>query len=480
VGVYGIDPFECALDGWEVPVGGRRYCENEEEIGFCNIQDNLDFFRDGVSDVVSSESNGIPVQGQPTYSEDTLQALDSLEVDSNYNRVYQIQDLVADIVEFADELGVGEFRMHTALLFDDTLADGVKEIYRLNKCRSEGLLRSMAEIGNGIFRDFESSEEIDFLSFNFTSLKSDFQVVSTYAYNMNALPPGGDATVIDYVADSDGDGLADSIETVEGTDVARKDSDKLVEPPVAGQSPQFLDPSVWGDGYNDKFEYDRSTVGFDGRYQNAPLLACPVDDPSQVDRDDIDFDGLNGCEEDVLQTDITNIDTDGDTLPDGLEVRLGLDPLVPEEDRDSDFDGTPNNGEVGRGRDPREPDADREEESILYETISTGTTADGRTCYRSTARSIHLATTQPLNVGERQGYNEVRFYLAEAPEDNPTRRTYLRMACARVQYIKPHFKDPPNGKIELTEADFLDLNDPETVLALSRGQLDPCIYLSRQ
>ena len=107
-----------------------------------------------------------------------------------------------------DRFGVGELRFHSALLYDSTLPDNVKEIYRLNRCRSERLLQRMAELGNGIYRDFENSEEIDFLSFNFTSLKQGFTLLRAYAYNGNALP-ALDPLVKDFRSDSDGDGISD-------------------------------------------------------------------------------------------------------------------------------------------------------------------------------------------------------------------------------------------------------------------------------
>ena len=46
----------------------------------------------------------------PNYGDEILQALDDIEVGSNYNRIFQIEDLVTDIVELTEEFGVGEFR----------------------------------------------------------------------------------------------------------------------------------------------------------------------------------------------------------------------------------------------------------------------------------------------------------------------------------------------------------------------------------
>jgi hypothetical protein len=476
VGVLGADPYNCPLEPWEVPVAGRRYCEDEAEFDLCNESDFLDQFRDGVDSVVGGT-------GQPDYGDGVLQALNDLELEGNYNRSYQIEALAEDIMKLGADFGVGQIQINTALLFDSTLDNGVKEIFRLNRCRSESLLRRVAEIGEGQFRDFENAGEIDFLQFNFTSLKQGFTLISSFATNSNTLPPGGDPAIVDFPADSDGDGLSDEVEFELGTDATVADSDKQVEPISAGVAPDILqDPATWGDGFDDGFEQRRASTGFDPKFQRRPVQPCLPPDPSKtgtVDRDDLDGDGLNGCEEDILGTNVKLADTDGDTLSDGLEARLGLDPTRPEGNRDDDFDGVPNLDEVRKGTDPNVPDADRNEDAVRYELIQDGRTEDGRDCYTSIARGVHLTTTLPRFSGGRRGYNDLNFWIAEAPIDNPTGRTALRKACFRAQYVKPSFKDPAQGKIVLHEEDFVDLNDPATIEAIRNGD-DLCVGLAVQ
>jgi hypothetical protein len=471
VGSLGVNPYNCPLEPWEAPQAGVRYCEDEAELNLCNESDFLDRFRNNVDGVVGGT-------GQPNYGEGVLAALNDLELEGNYNRSYQIEGIAEDIMELGQEFGVGQIQINTALLFDSSLADGVKEIFRLNRCRSESLLRRIAEIGQGQFRDFENAGEIDFLSFNFTSLKQGFTLISSYAHNLNALPPGSDPAVKDFRADTDGDGLDDELELAIGTDVAVADSDRQVEPQALGVTPQILeDPATWGDGYGDAIEHRRQNIGFDPKFQRRPVQPCPEFSIDLVDRSDLDGDGLNGCEEQLYGTDPKRADTDGDTLPDGLEVRLGLDPARHEGNRDDDFDGMPNLEEVRKGLDPLLPDASRRQSAIRYELRETGTTPDGRTCYTNTARGIHLATTQPRFPGGRRGYNDVHFFIAEAPIDNPTGRIELRVACVRTQYVKPTFKDPARGEAVLNEADFFDLSDPLVIDALARG-VDICTGLA--
>ncbi len=451
--------YGCAPEPWEVAANSPtvRYCEGESEIGLCNASDFLENFR-----------NRNPASAPPDYGDGVLQALDGLEANDNYNRSYQIEDLVTDIMDVGKEFGVGEMRLHTALLFDSTLPDDVRAIYRLNRCRSESLVRRMAELGNGVYRDFEVGEDIDFLSFNFTSLKENFTMLRAYVQNDSALPPVVLGNIaegvqdIDFRPDTDGDGLDDSDELALGSDPADADSDKLLTPPQVTEVPTpIADPNAWGDGWSDRFENDRLSLGFDPRYQSFPVDDCPPEDVTGPDagrdRRDIDGDGLTGCEEGLLGTDIERADSDGDGFSDGVEVRFGTDPAVNEGSRDDDFDGVRNSDEMQRGNDPLLADGSlRDRTSARYQVTNTGFTSDGRTCYNVIARGVHLASTGPRFLGGRSGYNDVKFWIAESPSGT-TSRVELRVACHRAQFRKPSLKDPANGIITFEASDFLDL-----------------------
>ncbi len=458
-------PFGCASEPWETFDDTLPFCEGQEEVPVCNFEEWLENFRD---------VNQQDPAATPDYGGDTIAALDGLEAGDNYNRVYQIEDLTSEMMELGETFGVGEIRLHTMLLWDSTLPDAVKQIYRLNRCRAESLMQRMAELGGGVFRDFEGSGEIDFLSFNFTSLQQGYGLVQTLAMNANAVV-GVDGT---FSADSDGDGLPDSLELDElGTDPMLRDSDKLLDAPLPTEVPDTLPEDQWGDGYGDLVEHTRRNTGYDPRYHSLPVSACPAFDPSGggVDRSDLDGDGLNGCEEDLYGTEIDRPDSDGDGLSDFVEVRAGLDPTRPERDADDDFDGVRNLDEVRKGTNPVEPDADLADgETIRYELIEGEETADGRRCYTASARDVRLVSTGPRVPGGRSGYNDLYFWIAEAPLDNPTGRTELRFGCVRAQYIAPSYKDPPQGRVSLSEDDLVDLANPEDLARLAAGE-DVCV-----
>jgi hypothetical protein len=70
---------------------------------------------------------------------------------------------------------------------------------------------------------------------------------------------------------------------------------------------------------------------------------------------DTDLDGLNDCEEGLLQTDPKDPDTDGDGIPDGLEARFGLNALdSTDANHDPDNDGRDNYAEVKANTPPTE------------------------------------------------------------------------------------------------------------------------------
>ncbi|MBN1267975.1 MAG: S8 family serine peptidase, partial [Kiritimatiellae bacterium] len=160
--------------------------------------------------------------------------------------------------------------------------------------------------------------------------------------------------------DPDDDCLVNSLETAAGTESCLKDTD--------------------GDGMWDGWEWTYSTNN--PTHTNA-LAMDPLDngeaDPAQGPDADLDGDGasnleefnwwydntylVGGCEAtsptNRVGPDPTQLDTDGDGMPDGWEIFNDLDPTDPSDGAlDPDGDGVSNSDEYTYGTDPRNPDSD--------------------------------------------------------------------------------------------------------------------------
>ena len=124
----------------------------------------------------------------------------------------------------------------------------------------------------------------------------------------------------DYETDTDGDGLADYLEYIIGTDKTIPDTDS--------------------DGLNDFMEY---LTGYN------PVLADTDGNGIPDGDEDLDGDGLSNLYEISAGLDIVSEDTDGDGLRDGDEINIyGTDPLL----ADTDGDGVPDGDEVLLGKNP--------------------------------------------------------------------------------------------------------------------------------
>lgn len=344
-----------------------------------------------------------------------------------------IWNSVEDINDMVNEYGVGSFNFHTFLLLGNF---GTDESGIAARAHAENTLQGMAERGNGQFRLFENAEAIDFINIVDMRLTVEYDIKYLVAYNYNVVP----GVELIYT-DSDGDGLPDVEEELNGTDPTIKDTD--------------------GDGFSDFFELKVSSPG----HVLSPL------DPSDSNCDegaagiDSDSDGLTDCEEYVKGTNRLIPDTDLDGIPDGIEFLSGTNPLEQQDTNDSDFDGVVDWLEVQWHTNVSSNDELLRKRYSYHYDISDGglVQIDQGTEMESYVRqynfdisNIDIVETLPYTMenGEEwlEGDNLIRFYLAEVPEDAPDDPPVFRMAEVIVNI------NDDNKTIVLTPADFRLLN----------------------
>lgn len=367
-----------------------------------------------------------------------------LEAGKDYNSPGQLQRKVQDILELQEIYNVNEVRFHTGFLFDPNLSQAFVEAFNLDRTAASSLLRGMAMAGNGSFTEFTGGNDINFLNINYTSTKQIYEMTNFMVWNGSSLPgPLGPEP------DADGDGMSDALED----ELRLCASDRGGATCNLGMG-NFADPlDSDGDGYGDLFEYRFRESGFD------PKVAATMTTPCTA-TDDTDGDGLRDCEERFLTTDPRLYDSDLDRIPDGMEVRLGLDPTNGDDALfDSDSDGTRNKEEVLIGYAPfvREPVTALPPKRV-YDVTYLGETQDGRNCYDFDVSNILLHTSRGL--GAQRGSNRVWMSFLEGPRNDPRDFGTGRVACVDVRYIEPDFKSPADGRMVVRESDFYPVDDP--------------------
>lgn len=379
-----------------------------------------------------------------------------LPTGKNYNRDFQILELVEDLVDLAKAEEVGAFEFHTIMLWNENLPDGIVNIIGLDECKQRELLQEMARLGGGEFREARSADEIDFLQFDFTALKRTNKVRRIFVTNRNLLPGEND-----FLVDSDGDGLADQDEYTIGSNVALADTDD--------------------DGYTDAFELEYQGFGMDPILGSKPYVVCrgdPEDDTElrpggllawpESQAMDNDHDGLRNCEERLVGLDVDHPDSDRDTIPDGLELRFRLNPAMNDAELDYDFDGISNLEEVIRNSNPRLDDPVlRRKPAFRYDLRMDHETLDQRECFGLETRHIVLGSTTsyfrphndlPQSI-DAPGYNEILVYEVESPSDDALGETAIRGACYRARFIAPDIKEPADGLLApaLEDVDLINI-----------------------
>ena len=365
-----------------------------------------------------------------------------------YNQDEQIVQKIQKIMELRDFYGAGSLEIHTVFLFapdeDVAAACGDVSLFGYDRDEAEPLLRSIAEEGNGTFRDADTSEEIDFLDFNYESLISPYALKEFFVVNTSTVP-GEDGVK----PDSDRDGVDDDMEFSLGMSRKSSDSDK--------------------DFVGDVIEYSLMGANYDPLDEDIPREYTKDGDglPEVPDKcyDDTDGDGLNDCEEEFLRTDPLLVDTDGDRMPDGLEIRFGTDPLVSDMLIDHDFDGLTSGAEIKSGTGPMLADEGNAMlNSVRYEIGDAEEDEEGRICRDFTAQGITLIQTMPIPDDTNTGVNRIYIFADEEPSSQGGTRGRYHIACVEAEYYGESYKKPVDGMIrDLSPDRFVELQlfDPD-------------------
>ena len=372
--------------------------------------------------------------------------------------VTEVGDLLEQITELAEQYDVRELTFNTAF------AAAPETSTQIKACGST-FMRAMAKQGKGIFRDFSSGEEINFLFIDFTSFKRVFAMKSFLAWNLNAAPfsqalgvgprvRSDDPTLAKGIIDSDGDGLTDEVEDRIGTDPNYQDTDD--------------------DDFSDLLEHRLALSGSDA------LDPTDADCIADVDRVDSDGDGLRDCEERFFGTNVRAYDSDNDGFGDGIEVLANLNPGLDDTLLDVDFDGVRSNNELrAHSRIDQDDVLELSEHAYRYKVVEDGIEGSSL-CYTFRAENIALSSTTGARAGDGGGSgvpvdiglgggamqsseNRIIFEVTEQPFDSTTEQGVARLACARARFDADRaLKDPAGGVMTLPESAFkpADVFDP--------------------
>ncbi|MBJ6761100.1 VWA domain-containing protein [Myxococcaceae bacterium JPH2] len=403
----------------------------------------------------------------------TTDAITGFEVGTDRNQNYQLFSYVRRLMELKDQYNVGDVRMHTVLLFNEEAVRACgpicQDIYgtypgvpqaqypQAAKKIASWLLKRFADMGNGVYQEFNDTAEISNLglgALDYSSFASP-NVMKTLFVESLSSAPGEDKRVLD----SDGDGVPD-------------DQDNSVE---LKTNPFNTDSD--GDCLDDGFEWRRWDQGFrpsndlDARGCNPASPLTP-----KCSCSDTDGDALSQFAEQYLKTREGIVDSDGDGAPDGLESKWGLNPLqATVAGLDTDGDGIPDDAELRAGSDPTRRDRTFYERfGYQYETKIAEVRPDQSICYDFTVTNLQLVTTQdstdeskkpkPSRPGVKQGFNLFKVWFAEAPESGvATDYGVWHTACAWAQYAPPSIRVPLGPELAFESRDFREprqMTDP--------------------
>lgn len=377
------------------------------------------------------------------------------------NQNYQIFSYVDQIMELRNQFNIGDLRIHSILLFNEQAVQQCgpicQDLYGVYpnvpfasgypaaaKKIAEWTLKQIAMRGNGVYQAFENGDiaNMGLGALDYSSLSAPNVLKQLLVHSMSSFP--GDKH---RVVDSDGDGLPDTIDN----------SFTMVNGLPQGTNPFFADTD--GDCFSDGFEAMHRDDGF--RPDVKDLRGC---DPVSMLTPgctcaDVDGDGLSQFAESYLKTEPTLPDSDGDGVPDGIEVEFGLNPNDPQvAGLDTDGDGLPDGVELRGDGNPIKRDIEFfNSEAYSYLTVAEKQ-PDESVCYTFKVSNIQMVTP-PAQSGLRQGYNLFKLWFAQAPESGvATDFGVWRTACAWAEYDPPSVRVPAGPSVTIADSDFFNPN----------------------
>lgn len=309
---------------------------------------------------------------------------------------------------------VGELRFSTAFL------GGAADISPATLQTAKKLLSDMATVGNGNFIDIPAGQTFQF-NVDIRPTNRKFVLQAILANNISARFAASHPIV-----DSDADGLSDDDEKALGTKIDNDDTD--------------------GDGYRD---------GFEALYPER-LHPLTKDEGCSRINVDTDKDNLLDCEENIVGTKVDLPDTDGDNLPDGLEVFAGSSALEASAATDSDVDGVPDNQEVLSHMPVRSANTRDDAKTWAYQYNVTPGTAAGATsgpCYHVDIQNLSMYETHVTPTTVR-GQNTFEVIVSYAPTDGAG-PTHFYRGIYNGRFIAPDQESPANGVFPVRARDFL-------------------------
>jgi len=371
-------------------------------------------------------------------------------IGTDRNQNYQVFNPIDKLMQLRGQYNVGDIRLHTVLLLNEaavracgpictdlygTYPGVAPENYpQAAKKIAEWLLKRMAERGNGVFQEFLDGQiySLGLGALDYSSLASRNVMKTLIARSLSSVAVSSDKMDLD----TDGDGLPDSVET-----------------PFLLKTNKF-DADSDGDCFPDAFEVMHADQGFDPTRKDP--RGCDPASPATLGCScrDTDGDGLSQFAEAYLGTNTGLMDSDGDGIPDGLEVLYGKDPLRPDQNVDTDGDGIADVDEIRAGTDLRRRDRPLFERDGYQYEVKADVQADGSVCYDFSVANIKLLTP-PSRSGVRQGYNLFKLFFAESPESGvATDYGVWRTACAWAQFDPP-VRVPEGPELQFDNSNFI-------------------------